>query len=209
MASGELISVTAFGKIIQKPLSRVEINSANGFLSYANVADKAELAGVEVEVRKNIFSIDTKSKLSTGINLSYISTGVEVYRNESSTLKFTNDKTKLEGAAPVIANGDLSYQFQDGGFEMTASVVANYFSDRIYSVGVNGYKDIVENGLATLDFVSSFKLRKYFRIRLKAKNLLDPEYKLTREPSTEAAEPIVLSSYKKGLSFSLGLSCEF
>ncbi len=206
---GELFSVTVFGKLIQKPLSRVEINSANGFLSYANIADEAKLGGVEVEMRKNIFSVDTKSKLSTGINFSYISTGVEVYKDESSTLKFTNDKTELEGAAPIIMNADLSYQFQNDGFEMTASLVGNYFSDRIYSVGVNGYKDIEENGLTTLDFVSSMKLKEHWGLKLKARNLLDPEYKLTREPSTEGAEPIVLSSYKKGLSFSLGLSYEF
>ncbi len=209
LTPGELFSITVFGKLVQKPLSRVEINSANGFLSYANIADEAKLAGVEVEIRKNIFSIDAKSKLSTGINFSYISTGVEVYKDESSTLKFTNDKTKLEGASPVLANADLSYQFQNGSFDMTASVVASYFSDRIYSVGVNGYKDIEENGLTTIDFVSSIKIKEHLGIKLKANNLLDPEYKLTREPSTEGAEPVVLSSYKKGLSFSLGLSYEF
>jgi len=60
-----------------------------------------------------------------------------------------------------------------------------------------------------LDFVSSFKMKNHLGIKLKVKNLLDPEYKLTREPSTDGAEPIVLSSYKKGLSFSLGLSYEF
>lgn len=209
LTPGELVSVTVFGKIIQKPLSRVEINSANGFLSYANIADQAKLAGVEVEIRKNIFSIDTKNELSTGINFSYLTTGVDVYKNESSTLKFTNDKTALEGASPIIANADLSYEFQNEGFEMTASLVANYFSDRIYSVGVNGYKDIIENGIATLDFVSSINLNQHWGIKLKAKNLLDPEYSLTRKPSKEGAEPIVLSSYKKGISFSLGLSYEF
>ena len=42
LAPGELFSVTVFGKVIQDPISRVEINSANGFLSYANIADQAK-----------------------------------------------------------------------------------------------------------------------------------------------------------------------
>ncbi len=209
LTPGELISVTVFGKIIQDPISRVEIKSANGFLSYANIANQAKIGGVEVEMRKNIFSIDTKSKLSTGLNFSYLSTGVDVYQNENSTLQFTNKKTKLEGAAPIIANADLSYQFQNDGLEFTASMVANYVSNRIYSIGVNGFKDIEENAFTTLDFVSSVKLKQHWAIKLKAQNLLNPEYKLTRQPSTVGAEPVVLRSYKKGLTFDLGLSYEF
>ena len=80
-----------------------------------------------------------------------------------------------------------------------ASVVANYVSKHIYSIGVNGFKDINEESLTTLDFVSSVKMNKHWGISLKAKNLLDPEFRLTREPSIADAAPIVLRSYKKGI----------
>ena len=51
----ELISLTAFYKLIKNPISRIEVASAGGYLSYENIADKATVAGVEVEVRKNLF----------------------------------------------------------------------------------------------------------------------------------------------------------
>jgi len=215
LTPGELISVTVFGKLIQNPISKVEIPSANGYQSYANIAKDAKLGGVEVEIRKNIFSLGTENlkRLSTGINFSYIKTGVKL-SNESGQLplEFTNEKSELEGASPILANADLSYQYQKGDFEMNATLVGNYFSDRIYSIGVggeNGYNDVVENGLATLDFISSFRFKDHWGISFKAKNLLDPEYKLTRKPSGEGAEAVVLRSYQKGIGLSLGISYQF
>ena len=44
----ELISLTAFYKLIKNPISRIEVASAGGYLSYENIADKATVAGVEV-----------------------------------------------------------------------------------------------------------------------------------------------------------------
>lgn len=209
---GELISVTGFGKLIENPISKVEIASANGYQSYANIAKKATLAGVEVEIRKNIFSLskENKNKLSAGINFSYIKTDVTLSKISGQLpLDFTNQKSELEGASPILSNVDLSYQYQKNEFELNSTLVANYFSDRIYSIGVGGYNDINENGLVTLDFVSSIKLKKHWGISLKAKNLLDPEYKLTRKPSESGAEDVILRSFKKGKTFSLGLSYQF
>lgn len=50
--STELISVTAFYKMIKNPISRIETPSAGGFLSYENVADQATVTGIELEIRK-------------------------------------------------------------------------------------------------------------------------------------------------------------
>ena len=52
-------------------------------------------------------------------------------------------------------------------------------------------------------------MNEHWGIKLKAKNLLDPEFKLTREPSVDDAEKVVLRSYKKGIGLSLGLSYQF
>lgn len=188
-------------------------------MSYANIAKKATLAGVELEIRKDLLFLSSDEansidKLSTGINVSYISTGVKTDSenagaSSSIPLNFTNSETELEGASPIIFNGDLSYNYNKNDFEFTASFVANYVSEHIYSIGVNGFNDINESSVTTLDFVSSVKMNKHWGISLKAKNLLDPEYSLTREPSVDGADAIVLSSYKKGISLSLGLSYHF
>ncbi len=210
MSRDELISVTIFGKLIQDPISRIEKASAGGFLTYENIADQAIIGGFEAEVRKNIYSTSNEdansiSKLSVGMNFSYIKTDVEV----TEGLNFTNSKTELEGAAPILANGDLTFQYKKSNLDFTASVVAAYFSDRIYTIGAGGYQDINEDGLTTIDFISSVKLGKHWGLGLKARNLLDPTFRLTRQPNDAGADPVVLSSYKKGVDLSLGLSYRF
>lgn len=80
----ELISLTAFYKLIKNPISRIEVASAGGYLSYENIADKATVAGVEVEVRKNLFvrplssAANGMNKLSFGLNGSYIYTNAKM-----------------------------------------------------------------------------------------------------------------------------------
>lgn len=216
LSNNELFSVTTFGKLIRDPLSKVEVNSAGGFLSYANIANEAKLAGIEVEFRKNLFSINKPenkltNKLSTGINFSYLTTGIVTNSKTGSSipLNFTNAKTQLEGASPVIANGDITYNYRKKYFEITASVIANYVSKHIYSIGVNGFNDINESSRTTLDFVSSIKINQHWGLSLKAKNLLDPEYRLTREPNVTGANEVVLRSYQKGVGLSFGLSYNF
>ena len=123
----------------------------------------------------------------------------------------------------AVVNGIFQKRFEDGQLNeanitlaelekvrqsFINTLVFNYVSDRVYTIGTEGYEDIMENGVPTLDFVSSAKLNKYFTLSLKARNLLNSVHQLTREPSVEGEE-IVLSKYRKGIDFSLGLTCTF
>lgn len=98
----ELVSLTAFYKLIKNPISRIEVASAGGYLSYENIADKATVAGVEVEVRKNLFvrpvssAANGMNKLSFGLNGSYI------YTNAKMPLATVTTGSQLEGAAPGL-----------------------------------------------------------------------------------------------------------
>lgn len=148
---------------------------------------------------------DSKSnKLSFGLNGSYIYTDVEIY----AALAPAEERTQLEGAAPIIANADISFVMERGTKRFTNTVVFNYVSDKIYSTGTNGYKNTIESDVPTLDFVSSAKLSDKLSLSLKANNLLNPEYILERESKT-SSDKIVLNSYKKGVDVSLGLSYNF
>ena len=98
-----------------------------------------------------------------------------------------------------------SSTLRKGGNSVTAALVFNYFSDRIYTIGTQGYQDIMENGIPTLDFVAQAKLGSHFGISLKARNLLNPAHQLTRKGDGDNNE-VILSKYKKGLDFSLGLT---
>ena len=116
--------------------------------------------------------------------------------------------SQLEGAAPWIVNFDISHNYTSGDRSFINTLVFNYVSDKIYTIGTQGYQDIMEHGIATLDFVSQAKLNKYISLNLKARNLLNPAHKLSRKADDNGRE-IVLSDYKKGISISLGVSCTF
>lgn len=207
-STGEVISLTGFYKLIKNPISRIEVASAGGYLSYENIADEATVAGVEVEIRKNLFvrpvgnGTTGMSKLSFGLNGSYI------YTNAKMPMATVSTGSQLEGAAPWIANFDLSHNFSKGERSFINTLVLNYVSDKIYTIGTQGFQDIMEQGIVTLDFVSQAKLNKYLSLTLKARNLLNPAYKLSRE-ANESGEKVVLGDYKKGINISLGVSCTF
>ena len=203
ISPSEIFSITGFYKYIKNPISRIEIASAGGFLSYENISDHATAAGVEMEMKKHIFSRSLEnngmSRLTLGVNGAYTYTCAKV------PLATDPSGSQLEGAAPWIVNADLTYLFRKGGNSFTGALVFNYFSDRIYTIGTEGYQDIMENGIPTLDFVASAQIGKHFTINLKARNLLDAAHQLTRKGNATNSE-VVLSKYKKGTDFSIGLS---
>ena len=142
---------------------------------------------------------DGVSRLTLGINGAYTYTCAKV------PLATDPSGSQLEGAAPWIANADLTYLYRKGTSSLTAALVFNYFSDRIYTIGTEGYQDIIENGIPTLDFVGTAKLGKHFSVNLKARNLLNSTHQLTRESSGNDGE-VVLSKYRKGVDLSIGVA---
>lgn len=205
LSGSELFSIGAFYKYIKNPISRIEVASAGGFLSYENIADHAMVAGAEVEFRKDLFSRKTAEeihKLTFGVN------GAYTYTHAKVSLATVSTGSQLEGAAPWIVNSDLSYQLQKGKYNLTSTLVFNYFSDRIYTIGTEGFQDIMEKGIPTLDFVLSAKMGNRFSLSMKAANLLNASHQLTRKGNADNRE-VVLSKYKKGVNLSLGISYEF
>lgn len=205
LSGSELFSIGAFYKYIKNPISRIEVASAGGFLSYENIAGHATVAGAEVEFRKDLFSRKTAEeihKLTFGVN------GAYTYTHAKVSLATVSTGSQLEGAAPWIVNSDLSYQLQKGKYNLTSTLVFNYFSDRIYTIGTEGFQDIMEKGIPTLDFVLSAKMGNRFSLSMKAANLLNASHQLTRKGNAMNQE-VVLSKYKKGVDLSLGVSYEF
>lgn len=208
--STELISVTAFYKMIKNPISRIETPSAGGFLSYENVADQATVTGIELEIRKKIFSRPTANngmnRLTAGLNGSYIYTNAKV--NDPNIAATDTDGSQLEGAAPWIANFDLSHTYVSAGYSFTNTLVLGYVGEKVYTIGTQGFQDVMEEGVATLDFVSQAKLGKHIALTLKARNLLNPSYQLSRK-ANGSGQKVILGDYKKGINVSLGVSCTF
>lgn len=207
LSPSELVSLTGFYKRVLNPIARVEAGNSAGVLKYDNISDFANVAGIELEVRKNIFnhfSTETGkvNRLSVGLNGSYIFTKMEI-----DYIQNTTRSSQLEGAAPFIGNMDISYNVMNNDKNLIVSAVYNYFSSRIHTIGMLGFKDIVDEGVGTLDLVSSYQFNKHLTVKLKASNLLNPSYRLTRERSN-SNEKVILNEYKKGMNISLGISYE-
>lgn len=209
ISTSELFSLTGFCKYILKPIGRVDEGNSAGLLTYSNISDYALVGGVELEFRKNIFNSfstarEQMNKLSIGLNASYIYTNLKI-----DMLNTDSRDSSLEGASPLLANVDVSYNFTQKDKNLVASLVFNYFSNRIHTIGTGGYNDIIEKGVPTLDFAASYKFNKHLGLKMKAANLLNASYLLTRENSGEQNKEDVLREFKKGQNISLGVSYEF
>ena len=207
ISSGELISLTGFYKTIKNPISRSEISSAGNVLTYLNVGKDAYVYGLELEARKKILANEIKNyQLKAGVNASYL--GSKVNLDSNSIAQFQQKSSKLEGATPFLLNADIAFTKKYENSELNSSVVLNYYSDRVYSIGTRGFENIVERGVPTLDIVSSLKLAKKYHLKLKVINLLNPEFKTSRDGSVNKNN-VVLKNYKKGVNISLGFSYDF
>ncbi|MDN3596200.1 TonB-dependent receptor [Zunongwangia endophytica] len=201
----QIISLTGFYKKIIDPINRVQVNSAANQLSYINSGEEADVAGAELEVRKTIFNLESsenrKHELAFGLNTSYLYSRQDLSNRNTN---FTNSEDELEGASPWVLNTDLTYNYDSTNFNLMSSVVLNYFSDRIYSLGVQQQGNIVETGIPTLDFIAKGTISKHWGVSAKVQNILDPEFQLTQDDINGGTN--VINNFNKGIVFSLGLS---
>lgn len=215
--SGEVISITGFGKYIQNPINETTVASASNDISWVNSGEKAIGFGAELEFRKFIYNkenLETKDNttLSLGINLSYLNTTQDLDKNK--VLKetkgfinafFTYDESALTGASDLLANADLSFNktFKNDK-ALTATITSGYFSDRIFALGTNYKGNIVDKAVITTDFILKYKLNKNLGIGLSAKNLNNPTIKRVQE-----TQNVTISEFKKGRNFGFSLKYEF
>lgn len=206
ISSSEVVTLGAFYKYVTNPIGRVDQGNSAGLLVYKNIASFANVAGLELEIRKNIFNTTAAQsrmrRLSMGLNASYIFSSLDLDLQDTP-----KRKSELEGASPYLINGDLSYNLSSGDKIFNFSVVASWFSDRIHTLGTQGYDDIIEKSVVTLGITTSFKMNKLLTVKLKAGNLLDPAYRLERDYHNKGA--ITLEEFRKGIDFSVGLSLDF
>ncbi len=206
----ELIALTGFYKHIKNPINRAEI--PGNTLTFFNTGAEATVAGAELELKKNIYKItspdnDNESIFSGGINVSYLYNMQDL--DQTLIAQFTNSSDGLQGAAPLLANADLSFTRNTENWKLNSSVVFNYFSDRIYAIGTRGFQNVIETGIPTLDFITQTSIGEHYGISLKARNLLNPTYTLVREGGQAGIPEVTLSEFKRGLDISLGLSYKF
>ena len=210
----EILTVTGFYKHLKNPMARVDRYISSGAQEYANPAPKVDLAGIELEFKKNLWQKTTllsasKHTLDLGLSGSYIWSHIPLENVEETSRNAT-----LEGSSPWLLNTDLTYAYTKGWRHYTLAMVLSYFSDRIHTYGSRGITrgglqyDIMEQGRANLNLVGSAKLSHQLSLKLKANNLLNSPYTRKQQPN-DGSEAQVVSEYRKGVSFSVGLSYNF
>ncbi len=211
----ELISFGVFGKIIENPINEVTIASATNDISWVNSGDQATGIGAELEVRKDIFSIEKgennlKQNLSFGTNISYLNTNQDFNQEKVSdetnySVQFTEEEGPLTGASDWLVNADITFtnEFSENA-DLMATVAANYFSERFYAIGNNNRGGLADNDVFMLDFIVKANLTKNFGLGIAAKNLLDPTIEQYQQ-----IQDVTVESYRKGRTFSFSATYKF
>jgi TonB-dependent receptor len=204
----EVFSAGVFGKYLDNPISRVLLNSTLNDNTFVNAGKSAYVAGVEFEVKKNIWKVE-KQSLSFGANATIMyshqdldSDKVARETNNSLSVNFNDKSDALQGASPLLANADITYHAETGKFKPTLSLVGNYFHDRIYSLGSFERGNIVEKGIMMVNFVSSTSIGENWGLSFKVGNILNSKIRRVQE---NAEGDIDTYNYKAGTDFSLAV----
>ncbi|NAY92038.1 TonB-dependent receptor [Muricauda sp. JGD-17] len=210
---GEIISLAAFAKTIKDPVNRVVAADATGTQRYFRTGDQADIFGIELEVRKNLYTdADDNAIVSVGVNAAYTHTEqdlIDIPAGEENTFgtTFDRDSDELEGASPFIMNADLNFSPIFGTYKPKATVAFSYFSNRIFSLGAGSLGNIVEKAVPTLNFVWQNSFGEHFEANLSAKNILDPDISFIRQGT--GIGDIVIREYSLGVNVGLTLKYKF
>lgn len=206
-SGSNVITATAFYKYIDFPINRVGSNSAANQITFVNVPE-ATVVGLEVEFKADVINIDDEHILSLGFNGAYLYSEQtqEDIDSDDITIRFTKNKDQLQGASPILLNGDITYKLENENLTFTTSVVGNYFSKRIFALGVAGSENIEESSIFGLDFINRLKINEKIGVSLSLKNIINPKIELTQAAN---GQDQILNSFRRGSDISLGLSYKF
>jgi hypothetical protein len=164
-----------------------------------------EVYGLEFEFRKSLGSIGSVfNPFSLSTNLTFVRSVVDIPEGELFVIRQNDPNAgatrSLQGQSPFILNTDLTYDNPKIGF--MGNINFNVFGDRLQSVALGADPDVFEHSVPTLDFVARKTLMRGIDMSFSAKNLLDPEYKISQILN---GEEYLYQSFKRGRTISIGL----
>ena len=198
------MKLAVFYKDIKDPINRTVQRGGESIWTFENTGEKAEVLGLELESKLNLLKpyYDEPNDVYSGIDLSLVLNATVMHHEQD--LKFvptedglsatdffkfgTNNSTGLEGASDFILNTNLNLKTSSEN-PFTASLNANYASDKIYVLGSPegfdiydySYNDnIVEKGFVVLNGRISKEFAEKWQVSLNGQNLLNPEIKRTQ-----------------------------
>ena len=207
---GELLSLGIFQKNLDNPIERFYLDPQNNIVSFTN-RPTAILRGVELEARQRLDVLDPLLQpFSVGGNFAYIDSKVDVPYSPNGVDVLTYNRTLFDQPQYVL-NADVS--FDNPRIGTSVSVVFNRSGQRL-SLDVPNAPNAYEQPVNTLDLFVTQRLFRRLKLRLGARNLLDPEVRTTfisdfGDRQTDFGGRYVFRSYRRGITFTLGLTADF
>lgn len=207
---GEMISAGVFYKHLQNPIEQIR-NDQSGDVSFmpTNIsywnADKADVYGVEAEVRKSLSFIPGRIFR----NLSVVLNGALIHSKATKaatgdSLNYSHysgfQNRQLQGQAPYVLNTGLFYE--NPGWGLKTSITYNVAGTTIYAVstvstreahgsgmGTGGYPssqafirpNLIELPRHLLDFSLTQRLLRSLNVRLNIQNLLGQSVRIAED----------------------------
>ena len=204
---GEVIAVSAFYKQFNNPILRTFSPTATiPELGYLNI-DKANLYGLELEVRKNLSFLGAKLRNFFFItNIALIKSGYKIPTTELKASQavdpaYNQTDRPFQGQAPFIVNAILSYTDPDLGWD--SSLAFNVSGRRLYNISLSAVPDVYESPFPLLTYSLAKKIGDNVQVTFAAKNLLNPENKRIQE---QKGITYVAESFTLGRSFGLSVA---
>lgn len=179
----EVASVALFYKDFENPIEKLQIPSTGNVVSFFNARSATDW-GIELDWYRSLGFVggwlgDDASSLWDSLflaaNYAWIESDVDV---AGLDLALTNDSRPLQGQSPYVANLQLGYQHPEGRRELT--LLFNRAGKRIAQVGVQGLPDVYEQPVNQLDFTWLERLNEEWALKLRLRNLLDPDVEFTQ-----------------------------
>lgn len=197
----DMISVTGYYKKLQSPIERIQDSSGGSVVHSFRNADNGMAAGVEIEMRKELFQ-----DFRLGLNGSYIYTSVDLPEGEGI---YTDTERQLQGASPYLVNADISYtpRFSEEK-QLSLALMYNLQGPRINTVGVYDLGNIEQKALHTLDFVGSYAFNRRFSTKVQFRNLLNTNVRFEQD-IPQSGEKITVEEFKLGVDAEIGFTYTF
>lgn len=202
---GEVLAASLFYKRLENPIEQV---FSNGRI-FPNNVDNGIVYGIELEARRKLDFLNSQlDNWSVGLNATLIASKVKISKGELALIRAVfpqaKDTRTLFGQSPYLVNLDVSWAVPSWGATFTG--IYGVSGERLDLVTTGALPDVFEQPAPAVDFVWSQRVSRRFKLKVTAKNLLDP----AREKTLEHAGVIYrYQSFHRGRTFSAGITYEF
>ncbi len=194
----QLLAASFFFKNFDKPIEQTMISAVALLRTFSN-ANAARNYGFEFEFRRGLNFLTPKLReFAVSSNFTFVDSNID-RENIDKDIVLTSLNRAMQGQSRYVTN--LITEWARPKARSTARFYLNYFSSRITDVGAFGLPDVVQSGLATIDFVYEFMLRgdDRWKLRFAAENINNARWRLAQGGET-------FLSYREGRTISVGTS---